>query len=142
MKNFMRVFIVVILTVSIAFSATFPRGIIAMKDGVEFKVKKVSIQDNFVYYKLNDEKRSTLLEDVEFIKVRGKVERVIGAITGGATLITFGGVLSFIMIQEPDIAGKLALTTVAFTAVGYGAGRLVGKLFDPWRKIYKAPVVE
>ncbi|MEA2077486.1 MAG: hypothetical protein U9O95_05660 [Candidatus Marinimicrobia bacterium] len=142
MKNFIRMLIIAVLSFSLVLAATFPRGIITFKDGAELKVKKVSIQDNFVYYKLKGEKLSALLEDVEFVKVRGKFERAIGGITGGATLLVIGGVSTFVGMLTPEIAPKLAGLTVGFTAVGYIAGRLVGSVFDPWRKIYKAPIPE
>ncbi len=106
------------------------------------RVKKVSVQDNFVYYKWKGDKRSAILDDVEFIKVRGKTERVIGGITGGIGLLTMGGVtavISDVVVSENQ--GFFAGMTVGVTAVMYLGGRLVGKIFDPWRKIYTAPPI-
>ena len=137
MKHIIRILIIMVLTVSIAFSATFPKGIIAMKDGKELRVKKVSIQDNFVFYKYKGDKLSILLQDVEFVKVRGKIENIVGGIAGGSSLLLFGTIYSQLP-SDMDPDGKSLYLTMgaAATAIAYVGGRVVGSIFDPWRKIY------
>ncbi len=139
MKHVIRICIVLMLTVSLVFSASFPKGIISFKNGTELKVKKVSIKDNFVFYKFKGENKSSMLEDIEYIKARGKVERVFGAIAGGATGLVIGGIAVMVTENNPTYAGKLAGITIGATAVTYLGGRLIGGIFDPWRKIYVTP---
>jgi hypothetical protein len=142
MKIFIRIMIIVVLTISFASAVTFPLGIIKFHYGTEMRVKRVSVEDEFVYYKWKGEKRSAMLEDVEFIKVRGKVERVIGGITGGLGLLASGAVTAVIsddVVSENP--GFFSGMVVGVTTVTYLGGRLVGKLFDPWRQIYKAPAI-
>ena len=70
MKHVIRTMIVLLLSVSLAFSAAFPKGVISFKNGTQIRVKKVSIEENMVFYKYGGEERSNLLEDVEYIKAR------------------------------------------------------------------------
>ncbi len=142
MKKIIQILIITCLCLSLAGAATFPLGIIKFHNGTEMRVKKVSVEDNFVYYKWKGDKRSAILNDVEFIKVRGKVERVIGGITGGIGLLTMGAVTA--VISDDVVAenqGFFTGMTIGVTAVTYLGGRLAGKLFDPWRKIFTAPAI-
>jgi len=133
--------IIGVLTISFAFAATFPLGIIKFKNGTEMKVKRLSVEDNFVYYKWKSDKRSALLEDIEYLKVRGKIERIAGAVTGGASLLLFGTIYSELLTDmNPDGKSLYVVMAGATTAIVYLGGRLVGSIFDPWRKIYKAPI--
>ena len=142
MKHVIRICLVLMLTVSLVFSASFPKGIISFNNGTELKVKKVSIEENFVFYKFNGEKKSSLLEDIEYIKVRGKIERLFGAVAGGATGLVVGSIAVMVIENNPTYAGKLVGIGIGATAVTYLGGRLIGGIFDRWHKIYINPVSE
>jgi len=140
MKNIIRVLIIGVLSISLAFAATFPKGIISLKNGTEIRVKRVSIRDNFVYYKLKGDQHSALLEDVNYVKAKGKVEQIVGGITGGASLLFLGAVYSRLPSDmDPDGKSLYLSIGAATAAVAYAGSRLVGSIFDPWRKIYTSP---
>lgn len=145
MKHVIRIMIVLLLSICLAFASAFPKGIIAFKNGTQIRVKKVSIEDHFVFYKYQGESRSNLLEDVEFIKARGKVTRLIGNITGGASAVLFGyGAVRILTGQASygptDTGAKVYyIVAASTTTLLYLGGRLVGSVFDPMHKIYSEP---
>ena len=140
MKQITRILIIAVLVVSIGFSVTFPKGIIQFEDGNQMRVKKVEMRENMVFYRHAGDEHSALLEDVILIKARGKFERTLGNIGAGTALVLVGTVAVLSGDYSAQAIGEMAGVAVGAGAFMYLGGRLVGKLFDPWRKIYKAPI--
>lgn len=147
MKNFIRIFIVALVVVSLAFSASFPKGVILFKNGTELKVKKVLIEENFVFYDFKGEKQSTLLDDIVYIKARGKIQKMAGNIAGGAGVVFWSVGIGGFYSRNPFDPTSTSFKVITGVAVGstlilYATGRMVGGILDPWKKIYISPAQE
>jgi len=118
-------------------AGAFPRGYIKFKDGWDLEVKKVYLQDNKVYYKYNGELQSSLLNNIEFINVRGKFERGFSNTLGIVGLL---GTAILVAGSENADSRKFSISFgLSATGVFYLGGRLLGWMVDPWVTIYSNP---
>ncbi len=124
------------------FARSFPKGIIKFNDGITIKVKNISITDNIVTYKYNNNICSHLTENISFIKARGKTERTIANIAGGGALVVFGGLTigSIPTSTSLDIL-EMADFTLLATGLSYVGGRIIGYAIDPWKIIYPSKAI-
>jgi len=106
----------------------YPSATIGMLNYEKIKVKKLTIENDSVYYTLGSERSKKAIDNINYIRVKVRNAAKQGAIIGGATMLGLSLVSVANVSTDPNYKLKknAGITILLLTAGGTVFGALIG----------------